>query len=52
MNVGYLNSHFPQNIWVYSNFILSYSYNNHFPKTTSNLMLYLQHSLILLLQQT
>ena len=46
MHMEYLNSHFPQIIWVYSNLIHSYTSNNHNPMTTSNLMLYLQHNLI------
>ena len=41
------NTH-TQTIWDYSNFIHSYTSNNHNPMTTSNLMLYLQHSLIFL----
>ena len=44
--MGYLSSHFPQTIWVYSNLIVSYDFNNHYPKTMRNLMLYLQNTLI------
>ena len=43
IDMEYLNSHFPQTMWLYSNLIRSYTANKHYPMTTSNLMLYLQH---------
>lgn len=39
----YSKSHFLQIIWIYSNLIHSYTSNNNYPMTTSNLM-HLQHS--------
>ena len=42
--MGYLNPHFPQTIWIYSNLIHFYSYSNHHPIEMFNLVFDLQRS--------
>ena len=44
INMGYLNSHFVQTIWVYSNNINFQSSDKPYPMTTNNPVLYIQDS--------